>query len=79
MVAAGGGHTRKAWVREHGGGRFVNRGSLGKPKDGDPRRAVGIRRTAGAGRDVTIRRSATSPSPPRSASLACPKSSPTSF
>jgi putative phosphoesterase len=31
------GHTHKPWVREIGGVLFVNDGSVGKPKDGDPR------------------------------------------
>jgi putative phosphoesterase len=30
------GHTHKPWVREYGGVLFVNCGSVGKPKDGDP-------------------------------------------
>ena len=33
------GHTHKPWVREIGGVLFVNDGSAGKPKDGDPRAA----------------------------------------
>jgi len=33
------GHTHKPWVREIGGVLFVNDGSVGKPKDGDPRAA----------------------------------------
>src|SRR5439155_1557844 len=31
------GHTHKPWVREYGGVLFINCGSVGKPKDGDPR------------------------------------------
>jgi putative phosphoesterase len=31
------GHTHKPWVREIEGVLFVNDGSVGKPKDGDPR------------------------------------------
>lgn len=31
------GHTHKPWVRTIGGVLFVNDGSVGKPKDGDPR------------------------------------------
>jgi len=30
------GHTHKPWTRDIGGVRFVNAGSAGKPKDGDP-------------------------------------------
>jgi putative phosphoesterase len=33
------GHTHKPWVREIGGVLFINAGSVGKPKDGDPRAA----------------------------------------
>ncbi len=36
------GHTHKPWIREHGGVLFVNCGSVGKPKDGDPRAAFAI-------------------------------------
>jgi putative phosphoesterase len=31
------GHTHKPWTRDIAGVRFVNAGSVGKPKDGDPR------------------------------------------
>lgn len=31
------GHTHKPWTREVGGVRFLNTGSVGRPKDGDPR------------------------------------------
>jgi len=31
------GHTHKPWTRDIAGVRFVNSGSVGKPKDGDPR------------------------------------------
>jgi putative phosphoesterase len=33
------GHTHQPWVAEYGGVLFVNCGSVGKPKDGDPRAA----------------------------------------
>ncbi len=33
------GHTHKPWVREIGGVLFINDGSVGKPKDVDPRAA----------------------------------------
>jgi putative phosphoesterase len=36
------GHTHKPWVREYGGVLFVNCGSVGKPKDGDPRAAFAV-------------------------------------
>ena len=31
------GHTHKPWIHEYGGVLFVNCGSVGKPKDADPR------------------------------------------
>jgi putative phosphoesterase len=50
------GHTHKPWVHDFGGVRFVNCGSVGKPKDGDPRGAFAIL-TAGADTiGVTIER-----------------------
>lgn len=33
------GHTHQPWAREIGGVLFINDGSVGKPKDGDPRAA----------------------------------------
>jgi putative phosphoesterase len=36
------GHTHKPWMREFGGVLFVNCGSVGKPKDGDPRGAFAL-------------------------------------
>jgi predicted phosphodiesterase len=36
------GHTHKPWMREYGGLLFVNCGSVGKPKDGDPRGAFAV-------------------------------------
>jgi putative phosphoesterase len=36
------GHTHQPWVREYGGVLFVNCGSVGKPKDGDPRGAFAL-------------------------------------
>jgi putative phosphoesterase len=50
------GHTHKPWVRDFGGVRFVNCGSVGKPKDGDPRAAFAILRATGDGVAVTIER-----------------------
>jgi len=38
------GHTHKPWVHEYGDVLFVNCGSVGKPKDGDPRGAFGVLR-----------------------------------
>jgi putative phosphoesterase len=36
------GHTHQPWIREYGGVLFVNCGSVGKPKDGDPRAAFAL-------------------------------------
>ena len=36
------GHTHKPWIHVYGGVLFVNCGSVGKPKDGDPRCAFAI-------------------------------------
>ena len=51
------GHTHKPWVREHGGVLFVNCGSVGKPKDGDPRAAWALLDDAN-GLEVSIERTA---------------------
>jgi len=50
------GHTHKPWVHEYGGVLFVNCGSVGKPKDGDPRGAFAVLADAGRRVDVTIER-----------------------
>jgi len=50
------GHTHKPWVHDFGGVRFVNCGSVGKPKDGDPRGAFAILRPARDTVGVTIER-----------------------
>jgi len=50
------GHTHKPWVHDYAGVRFVNCGSVGKPKDGDPRGAFAILEPAGATVDVRIER-----------------------
>jgi predicted phosphodiesterase len=50
------GHTHRPWVADFGGVRFVNCGSVGKPKDGDPRAAFAVLRAGAAGVDVTIER-----------------------
>jgi predicted phosphodiesterase len=50
------GHTHKPWVREYGGVLFVNCGSVGKPKDGDPRGAFAVLDGDGEGLRVTIER-----------------------
>ncbi|HEX2087510.1 MAG TPA: metallophosphoesterase family protein, partial [Solirubrobacteraceae bacterium] len=43
------GHTHRPWIREHGGVLFVNCGSVGKPKDGDPRAAWAVLEAAPGG------------------------------
>jgi putative phosphoesterase len=44
------GHTHKPWIATFGGVRFVNCGSVGKPKDGDPRAGFAILESDDAGR-----------------------------
>jgi putative phosphoesterase len=50
------GHTHKPWVHEYGGVLFVNCGSVGKPKDGDPRGVFAILEATPDGVEVTIER-----------------------
>jgi putative phosphoesterase len=50
------GHTHKPWVRAYGGVLFVNCGSVGKPKDGDPRAGFAVLTEADGQLDVTIQR-----------------------
>jgi putative phosphoesterase len=50
------GHTHKPWVARFGGVLFVNCGSVGKPKDGDPRGAFAVLEDAGNRVAVTIER-----------------------
>ncbi|HYM55217.1 MAG TPA: metallophosphoesterase family protein [Solirubrobacteraceae bacterium] len=50
------GHTHKPWVHEYGGVLFVNCGSVGKPKDSNPRGAFAVLRAATDGVDVSIER-----------------------
>jgi len=50
------GHTHKPWIRDHGGVRFVNCGSVGKPKDGDARAAFAILELVDGGIDARIER-----------------------
>jgi putative phosphoesterase len=50
------GHTHKPWVGDFGGVRFVNCGSVGKPKDGDPRGAFAVLKAAPSEVRVTIER-----------------------
>ncbi len=50
------GHTHKPWVHEYGGVLFVNCGSVGKPKDSDPRGAFAVLTAAADGVHVRIER-----------------------
>jgi putative phosphoesterase len=50
------GHTHKPWVQEYGGVLFVNCGSIGKPKDGDPRGAFAVLAPNAGGVAVSIER-----------------------
>jgi putative phosphoesterase len=51
------GHTHKPWVHEYGGVLFVNCGSVGKPKDGDPRAGFAVLSgQRGGGLEVRIER-----------------------
>lgn len=50
------GHTHKPWVRAYGGVLFVNCGSVGKPKDGDPSAAFAVLEQSTEGVHVTIER-----------------------
>jgi len=50
------GHTHKPWVHEYGGLLFVNCGSVGKPKDGDPRAAFAVLRPGDKHPEAAIER-----------------------
>ena len=50
------GHTHKPWVKEYGGVLFVNCGSVGKPKDGDPRGSFALLETVDSHVRVSIER-----------------------
>jgi putative phosphoesterase len=50
------GHTHKPWVHEYGSVLFVNCGSVGKPKDGDPRGAFAVLESDDARVRVSIER-----------------------
>jgi putative phosphoesterase len=50
------GHTHKPWIHDFGGVRFVNCGSAGKPKDGDPRAAFAVLDATGGEVGATIER-----------------------
>ena len=48
------GHTHKPWHREIAGIHFVNTGSVGRPKDGDPRAGYVILEIGDAGPSVQV-------------------------
>ncbi len=50
------GHTHKPWIRDFGGVLFVNCGSVGKPKDGDPRGAFAVLTAGADGVEAAIER-----------------------
>lgn len=50
------GHTHKPWIHDFGGVRFVNCGSVGKPKDGDPRAAFALLEATDEGVRASIER-----------------------
>ena len=50
------GHTHQPWIHTYGGVVFVNCGSVGKPKDGDPRGAFAVLEGSDSGVDARIAR-----------------------
>ncbi|MGA8745995.1 MAG: metallophosphoesterase family protein [Solirubrobacterales bacterium] len=50
------GHTHKPWIDEYGGVLFVNCGSVGKPKDGNPRGAFAVLEECEAGVSARVER-----------------------
>ncbi|MDE2793427.1 MAG: metallophosphoesterase family protein [Gemmatimonadota bacterium] len=50
------GHTHKPWTRAFRGRTLVNTGSVGRPKDGDPRGSYALVEVCAAGIDVTFPR-----------------------
>jgi putative phosphoesterase len=50
------GHTHQPWIHEYGGVLFVNCGSVGKPKDGDPRGGFSVLDEADDGVSARIER-----------------------
>ena len=50
------GHTHVPWVHEYGGVLFVNCGSVGKPKDGDPRASYALLERHGGGVGARLER-----------------------
>jgi putative phosphoesterase len=50
------GHTHKPWIRQYGGVLFINCGSVGKPKDGDPRGSFVVLTASNGAVSVSIER-----------------------
>ena len=50
------GHTHKPWIHQYGDVLFVNCGSVGKPKDGDPRAGFAILEHDATGRGPCVDR-----------------------
>jgi putative phosphoesterase len=50
------GHTHKPWIHTYRDTLFVNCGSVGKPKDGDPRGGFAVLGASGQGVDARIER-----------------------
>ena len=50
------GHTHKPWIHTYGETLFVNCGSVGKPKDGDPRGGFAVLESEGDGVSARIER-----------------------
>jgi putative phosphoesterase len=50
------GHTHKPWIHAYGGVLFVNCGSVGKPKDGDPRGGFAVLEATEAGVEGRLER-----------------------
>ena len=50
------GHTHKPWIATYGDVLFVNCGSVGKPKDGDPRGGFAVLEATDAGVGARIER-----------------------
>jgi putative phosphoesterase len=49
------GHTHDAWFQRYGEKLFVNAGSVGRPKDGDPRAMFVVLESSGSGLPMDVR------------------------
>jgi putative phosphoesterase len=74
------GHTHRPWMREYGGVLFVNCGSVGEPKDGDPAPPSRCSSSRATGWSLTSSGSTTTPRPSaaRSQPPDCPPNTPRS-